>query len=248
MHEIRRVLRPGGRHVFTVPINPELGTSRSREGQAPEYHGRGGGPFALVTRKADMLAHTDFGTDLPDWLDRAGFACEVLRLRDRLASSSRRRSSSRAAGGAGRAAQAPARVPARRRICCTGWKRTLEAGRVGVMPAVEHRRDRDERGRADPLAELSEPDVVHVDAGRERQRHVEQIPAEGHAAPEVAVRPEVLHESRPGVELRLHRRVRRRARPRRRSVRRARRGRVARARPRTARGRAGACSASQTSS
>ena len=78
MEEIRRVLRPGGRHVFTVPIKPELATSRSRNGQAPEYHGRGGGPFSLVTRKADMLAHTDFGTDLPDWLDRAGFACEVF--------------------------------------------------------------------------------------------------------------------------------------------------------------------------
>jgi SAM-dependent methyltransferase len=77
MEEIRRVLRPGGRHVFTVPIKPGLATSRSREGEVPEYHGRGGGPFALVTRKADMLAHTDFGADLPDWLDRAGFRCEV---------------------------------------------------------------------------------------------------------------------------------------------------------------------------
>src|SRR3954470_23465994 len=70
MEEIHRVLCPGGRHVFTVPIKPDLATSRSRNGQAPEYHGRGGGPFSLVTRKADMLAHTDFGTDLPDWLDR----------------------------------------------------------------------------------------------------------------------------------------------------------------------------------
>jgi len=75
--EIRRVLRPGGRHVFTVPVDPRLETSRSREGRPAEYHGRGGGPFALVTRKADMLAHTDFGTDLPEWLDRAGFACDV---------------------------------------------------------------------------------------------------------------------------------------------------------------------------
>ena len=31
MEEIRRVLRPGGRHVFTVPIKPDLATSRSRE-------------------------------------------------------------------------------------------------------------------------------------------------------------------------------------------------------------------------
>ena len=78
MLEIRRVLRPGGRHVFTVPIKPNLATSRSRGGESPEYHGRGGGPFSLVTRKADMLAHTDFGTDLPEWLDRTGFACEIF--------------------------------------------------------------------------------------------------------------------------------------------------------------------------
>jgi SAM-dependent methyltransferase len=75
--EIRRVLRPGGRHVFTVPVDPRLEVSRSREGRPAEYHGRGGGPFALVTRKADMLAYTDFGTDIPEWLDRAGFACDV---------------------------------------------------------------------------------------------------------------------------------------------------------------------------
>ena len=77
LQEIHRVLRPGGRHVFTVPIDPRLETSRSRADQPPEYHGRGGGPFALVTRKADMLAHTDFGTDVPDWLARAGFDCDV---------------------------------------------------------------------------------------------------------------------------------------------------------------------------
>ena len=77
LREIHRVLRPGGRHVFTVPIDPRLDTSRSRDGGPQEHHGRGGGPFALVTRKADMLAHTDFGTDLPEWLDRAGFACDV---------------------------------------------------------------------------------------------------------------------------------------------------------------------------
>ena len=33
MREIRRVLRPGGCHVFTVPIKPDLATSRSRNGR-----------------------------------------------------------------------------------------------------------------------------------------------------------------------------------------------------------------------
>lgn len=75
--ETRRVLRRGGRHVFTVPADPRLERTRSREGMAPIYHGRGGGPFALVTRRNDMLAYTDFGLDVPDLLREAGFEAEV---------------------------------------------------------------------------------------------------------------------------------------------------------------------------
>jgi SAM-dependent methyltransferase len=77
LREIRRVLRPGGRHIFTVPVHPRRETTRSREGLPPEHHGRGGGPFSLVTRKADLLAHTDFGVDLPDLLRRTGFEPET---------------------------------------------------------------------------------------------------------------------------------------------------------------------------
>ncbi len=75
--ELRRVLRPGGRHVFTVPFQADRAATRSRAGLAPEYHGRGCGPYALVSRKADMLAHTDFGADLPELLADAGFATTV---------------------------------------------------------------------------------------------------------------------------------------------------------------------------
>ena len=75
--ETRRILRPGGRHIFTVPLDPRLQRTRSREGMPPVYHGRGGGPFALVTRRNDMLAYTDFGVDLPDLLREAGFEAEV---------------------------------------------------------------------------------------------------------------------------------------------------------------------------
>lgn len=75
--ETRRVLRPGGRHVFTVPLDPRLQHTRSREGLEPVHHGRGGGPFALVTRRNDMLAYTDFGLDLPDLLREEGFEPEV---------------------------------------------------------------------------------------------------------------------------------------------------------------------------
>ena len=59
--------------MFTVPVDPALAATRSRDGLEPEHHGRGGGPFALVTRKADMLVHTDFGRDLPDVVRAEGF-------------------------------------------------------------------------------------------------------------------------------------------------------------------------------
>ena len=73
LRETYRVLRPGGRHVFTVPVDPSITATRSRSGLAPEHHGRGGGPFGLVTRRADMLTHTDFGRDLPEIVSAAGF-------------------------------------------------------------------------------------------------------------------------------------------------------------------------------
>lgn len=73
LRETYRVLRPGGRHVFTVPVDPSLTATRSRSGLAPEHHGRGGGPFGLVTRRADMLVHTDFGCDLPEIVGAVGF-------------------------------------------------------------------------------------------------------------------------------------------------------------------------------
>ncbi|MCZ7589594.1 MAG: methyltransferase domain-containing protein [Gaiella sp.] len=77
LRETLRVLRPGGRHVFTVPLDPSLEATRSRHGLPAEHHGRGGGPFALVTRKADMLVHTDFGRDLPEVVRAAGFEVET---------------------------------------------------------------------------------------------------------------------------------------------------------------------------
>jgi SAM-dependent methyltransferase len=77
LRETYRVLRPGGRHVFTVPVNPSLASTRPRSGLPPEHHGRGGGPFGLVTRRADMLVHTDFGRDLPDVVRAAGFEVDA---------------------------------------------------------------------------------------------------------------------------------------------------------------------------
>jgi SAM-dependent methyltransferase len=77
LRETLRVLRPGGRHVFTVPVDPAVERTRSRDGLPAEHHGRGGGPFALVTRKADMRVHTDFGRDLPVVVGGAGFEVET---------------------------------------------------------------------------------------------------------------------------------------------------------------------------
>ncbi len=76
LRETLRVLRPGGRHVFTVPVDIALAATRSREGLPAEHHGRGGGPFGLVTRKADLRVHTDFGRDLGDVVRAAGFNYE----------------------------------------------------------------------------------------------------------------------------------------------------------------------------
>jgi SAM-dependent methyltransferase len=76
--EIRRVLRPGGKHVYTVPVDPRRRATRSRVGLPPQHHGRGGGPFALVTRRVDFLAHWDIAPDLPERTRAAGFETEVL--------------------------------------------------------------------------------------------------------------------------------------------------------------------------
>ncbi len=78
LRETRRVLRAGGRHVFTVPHDPRRERTRSRTGLAAQHHGRGGGPYALVTRQADMLAHTDFGADVEEILREAGFDPETF--------------------------------------------------------------------------------------------------------------------------------------------------------------------------
>jgi SAM-dependent methyltransferase len=162
LREIHRVLRPGGRHVFTVPIDPELDTSRSRAGRPAEFHGRGGGPFSLVTRKADMLAHTDFGADLPDWLGLSGFGCQVYGSGiDSVFVATARLTMTAAAQQLADEGRASPDLLKR-------LQADFETGRVGVVPSVEHGDDGDEVGLPDPLTELAQPDVVHVDPARKR--------------------------------------------------------------------------------
>lgn len=70
--EIRRVLRPGGRTIFTVPIVVDR-MSRSREGLSASYHGD---PTMAAT---DLLVRTEFGADAWTMVLKAGFSrCEFV--------------------------------------------------------------------------------------------------------------------------------------------------------------------------
>jgi len=74
LSECRRVLRSGGKCVFTVPIIVDRIT-RSRAGLAPSYHGRSDVPAE------DQLVYTEFGADIWQTALKAGFCnCEIFVL------------------------------------------------------------------------------------------------------------------------------------------------------------------------
>ncbi len=88
LRESRRVLKPGGRHLFTVPIVASRPTTEERAALGPDgapvhrlpplYHGRGAGIYRYIPVGADMLTFTEFGRDLADHIREAGLEPEVF--------------------------------------------------------------------------------------------------------------------------------------------------------------------------
>jgi SAM-dependent methyltransferase len=77
LHEIKRILKPGGVHVFTVPLEldkPTL-TKVKVEGDKdiylmpPEYHGR--------PRSRNILVYRVYGNDLLKMIENLGFIVEI---------------------------------------------------------------------------------------------------------------------------------------------------------------------------
>jgi SAM-dependent methyltransferase len=81
LHEIYRTLKPGGYHIFTVPLQEPLSlknlvrvdTSNSIDIPilSEHYHGNGKGGKSLV--------YTDFGLELIDWLTNIGFIASLMK-------------------------------------------------------------------------------------------------------------------------------------------------------------------------
>jgi SAM-dependent methyltransferase len=77
--EIRRVLAPGGRHIFTIPLLPQTSKTFPRAVLLPD---------GTVDDRAPRIAHpggdwgypvfTEFGADFPERLRQAGFDVEVF--------------------------------------------------------------------------------------------------------------------------------------------------------------------------
>jgi SAM-dependent methyltransferase len=81
LSEIKRVLKPGGFHVFTIPVDYELPRTVERakitDGKVeylmePVMHGDS-------IRREGVLAFRDFGSDVLDYMSIEGFECKEFR-------------------------------------------------------------------------------------------------------------------------------------------------------------------------
>lgn len=81
LSEIKRILKPGGFHVFTIPVDCELAESVERakviDGKIvhilePETHGD-------TIREGGVLAFRNFGANVLNYIDREGFACKEFK-------------------------------------------------------------------------------------------------------------------------------------------------------------------------
>jgi SAM-dependent methyltransferase len=79
--EVKRVLKPGGVHVFTVPADAEqkhtverakVVGGRIEHFRKPVMHGD-------TVREGGVLVFRDFGRDILEYMSRDGFVCEELR-------------------------------------------------------------------------------------------------------------------------------------------------------------------------
>jgi SAM-dependent methyltransferase len=82
LREIRRVLRPDGWHIFTVPLLWDRPTRRRatlgedgkvRHALPPSYHGK------PAEGRDDFLVFFEFGSDFPAAVEAAGFEVELVR-------------------------------------------------------------------------------------------------------------------------------------------------------------------------
>jgi SAM-dependent methyltransferase len=82
--EIHRVLKPGGRHIFTIPYYRQRAKTAARAARTdggivhydrPEYHGD---PF----NRDGALVYTDFGQDIADMLRAIGFEVDIAAIHD----------------------------------------------------------------------------------------------------------------------------------------------------------------------
>lgn len=71
--EIRRVLKPGGSHVFTVPYYPDEPTRALFERRGDAYVPLGPVEYHDDAVRGSIETHTRFGADLADELAAAGF-------------------------------------------------------------------------------------------------------------------------------------------------------------------------------